>query len=109
MPNKLVLGSYVKPMEWARPSTNKLIPGPDAAWSIIDRWNPFNKRDSSVAHTRELYPNNLRIPMVARVEEYSIPFPNYLDKKSYQRVAEERMYIRNHDFDETTELVWLNF
>ena len=54
---------------------------------------------------RELYPNLLRIPMAACTEEYSIPFFSYMDKKSYQRVAEDRMFIHNHDFDETIELV----
>ena len=29
--DRLVLGSYVKPMEWARHSTNTLALGPDAA------------------------------------------------------------------------------
>ena len=42
---------------------------------------------------------------LSRSEEYSIPFPSYMDKKSYQRVAEDEMSIRNHNFDETTELV----
>ena len=81
------------------------VPGPDEAWSIINSWNPFNKRDSSVTHMNELYPNLLQIPMVARAEDYSIPFPNYMDKKSYQRVAEEGMFIRNHDFNEMAKLV----
>ena len=94
-------------MEWACPSASTL--GPDAAWSIIDCWNPLDKRNSFVAHMCELYPNNLRIPVVARAEEYFIPFPSYMDKKSYQRVAEDGMYIRKHDFDEMVELVWLNF
>ena len=95
--DRLMLGSYVKPMEWAHPSINTLAPSPDVARSIIDYWNPFNKSDSSVAHMHELYPNNLRIPMVACTEEYSIPFPSYMDKKSYQCVAEDGMYIPNHD------------
>ena len=36
LPDKLVLGSYVKPMEWARPSVDKSALGLDVAWSIID-------------------------------------------------------------------------
>ena len=92
-------------MEWGLPSVDTSAPGPDEARSIIDRWNPFNKRDSFATHMRELYPNLLRIPVAARVEEYSIPFPSYMDKKSYQRVAEDGMFIHNHDFDKTTGLV----
>ena len=100
-----MLGSYVKPMEWGCHSVDTLAPGLDQAQSIIDRWKPFNKKDSSTAHMRELYPNLLRILVAAHVEEYFIPFPNYMDKKSYQRVAGDGMFICNHDFDETAELV----
>ena len=100
-----MLGSYVKPMEWGRPSMDTLALGPNEARSIIDHWNPFNKRDSSTTHMRELYPTLLRIPMAALSKEYSISFPSYMNKKSYQRVAENMMFIRNLDFDETVELV----
>ena len=67
-----MLGSYVKLLEWARTFADMSALGPDAAWSIIDHLNPFNKRDSSVSHMRELYPNNLRVLVVARAEEYLI-------------------------------------
>ena len=53
-------------------------------------------------------PDLLLIPMVAHAEEYLIPFPSYMDKKSYIRVVEDEMFIRNHDFDKTAELVWLD-
>ena len=103
--DRLVLGSS---MEWDRPSANTPASGPNAALVIIHRWNHFNKRDSSAAHMSKLYPNLLRILVVARGEEYSITFPNYMDKKSYQCVAEDGMFISNHNFEKTTELVWLN-
>ena len=96
-----MLDSYVKQMKWGRPSDDTSAPGLDAYRTIIDRWNPFKRRDSSATHMLELYPNLLRILVMARVEEYFIPFPSYMDKKSYQRVAEDGMFIRNHDFDET--------
>ena len=57
LPDRLMLSSYVKLMEWGHPSTDTSVPGPDATQAIIDRWNPFNKRDSSTAHMRELYLN----------------------------------------------------
>ena len=98
-PDRLVLNSPVKPMKWDHPPTDTSVPGPDFAWLIIDHWNPFNQRDTYVVDIRELYPTNLRIPVVALSKKYSIPFPSYLDKKSYQHVAEDGMYIRNHDFN----------
>ena len=73
-PDKMVLNSCVKSMKWDHPLADTYVPGLDAAQSIIDRWNPFNKRDTSVTNMHELYPTNLRITMVAVYEEYSIPF-----------------------------------
>ena len=108
-PDKLELNSYVKPMKLDHLSVDTFIPGPDDAQSIIDRWNPFNHRDTFVTNMHELYPTNLRISVVDLSKEYTIPFPVYLDGKSYQHVVKDGMYIRNHDFNETTELVWLDF
>ena len=59
-------------------------PSLEEAQSIIDRRNPFDKRDFLASHMCEL-PNLFRILVVARAEEYSIPFPIYMDKRSYQR------------------------
>ena len=69
LPDRLIWGSYVKPMEWGRPSEDMSASGLDEARLIIDHWNPFDKRDSSIAHIRKLYPNLLRIPMVASAKE----------------------------------------
>ena len=108
-PYKQMLNSHVKSMKWDHLLANTSVPCPNATQSIIDCWNPFNQRDISITNMHELYPTNLRKPVVALSEEYSIPFPGYMDKKSYQRVAEDGMYIHNHDFNETAELVWLPF
>ena len=108
-PVRLALNSLVQPMKWEHLSTDTSIPGPEAAQSIIDCRNPFNQKDTSVTYMYELYPTNLRIPVVAISEEYAIPFPDYMDKKSCQRVVEDGMYIRNHDFNEMAKLVRLGF
>ena len=60
-------------------------------------------------HGSDLYPTLLRVPMVSRTEEYFVPFPNNLDRKSFQRVAKDGMLIRNHDFNESAELVSFGF
>ena len=73
--------------------------GSEAAKEIIDRWTPFNKRESSITHMRDLYPTFLRVRVAAHAKEYSIPFSGYLDRKSFQRMAEDGMLIRNHDFN----------
>ena len=92
-------------MKWGRAPVDTPAPGPNEPRSIIDRWNPLNKKDFSTAYMRELYSNLLRMPVAARAEEYSVPFPSYMDNKSYQRVVENGMFIRNHELDETVELV----
>ena len=86
-----------------------VAPGLEAAREIIDHWTSFNKRESLVTHMRDLYPTLLRVRVTALAKEYSIPFPVYLDRKSFQRMAEDRMLIRNQDFNESAELVCFDF
>ena len=68
----------------------------------------MRRHNTSVANMRDLYPTNHHIPVVALSKEYFIPFPIYLDNKSYQQVVEDGMHMRNHDFNETTKLVCSN-
>ena len=72
---------------------------------LLTAGTPLTRKTLLPARMHKLYPNLLQIPVAARAEEYFIPFPNYMDKKSYQRVAKDEMFIYNHDFDETIELV----
>ena len=107
--DRLVLNSLVNMMKWDQPLTDTSVPGHDAAQLIIGCWNPFNKRDTYVANIRDLYPTNLHISVVALFEEYSLSSLGYLDKKSYQCVVVDEMYLHNHDFNETAKLVWFVF
>ena len=102
---RLMLGSYVKPLEVVLPKKDALAPDQEVARVLINYWRPFNQRDSPIVHMYYLCPHSYRLPTVARGEEYSIPIPANLYKGSYQRVAKDEMYICNHDFDETAELV----
>ena len=43
--------------------------------------------------------------MAASTEQYSISFPAYMNKEAFQLVAEDEMFIRNHDFHILVELV----
>ena len=107
-PDRLMLNSLVIMMKWEQPSSGAPSSGPYTAQSIIDRWSPFNQRDTSIAHMRNLYPINHHIPIMVLSEEYFVPFLGYLDKKSYQCMAEDGMHMRNHDFNEKAELVCSN-
>ena len=104
--DKMILSSYVKSLEWSHPVAGAPTPYQEASWLLVRKCNPFDMRDSLVAHICDLYPHIFRFPVVALSKEYFIPFPSYLDKGSYQRVAKEVMYIRNHNFNETAKLVW---
>ena len=53
----------------------------------------------------DLYPNYFTMPVTARSEQYSIPLPVYVDKEDIQPVAEDGMFIRNHNFQRSAELV----
>ena len=53
----------------------------------------------------DLYPNYFLVPVAAYAERYSILFPIYMNKEAFQLVAEEGMYICNHDFHRSTKLV----
>ena len=70
-------------MKWDHPPVDAFVPGPDSTQLTIDCWNPFNHREAFVIDMLEFYPTNLRTPVVALSKEYSLPFPDYLDKKSY--------------------------
>ena len=109
MNDQLLLSSYVPLQEWVHPSGDTMAPGPEGAWEIIDRWSPFNKRESSVTHIRDLYPTFLWVLVAARVEQYSIPFPDYMDRETFQCMAEDGMLIHNHDFYQSAEMVSLSF
>ena len=58
---------------------------------------------------RDLYSNYFRVLVEAHVEQYSIPFPVYMDKEAFQPVVEDGMLIRNHDFHRSDELVRAGF
>ena len=58
---------------------------------------------------RDLYPTLLRVSMVARAEQYSISFLDYLDRETFQHMAKNGMLIRNHNFHQSAEMVSFDF
>ena len=98
MPDRLLLSSYVPLQEWVHPSLDMVDPSLEDARKIIYRWSPFNKRESSVMHMHDLYPTVLQVLVAARADQYSILFPGYMDRETFQHVAKDGMLIRNHNF-----------
>ena len=76
---------------------------------IVHRWNPLNQEESPVTHMRNLYPNYFRMPVLACLEQYTIPLLVYMDKEDFQPVADDGMLIRNHNFHRSAELVSADF
>ena len=109
MPDQLLLSSYVPTQEWVHPSADTVAPGSKRTREIIDYWSPFNKRESSIKNMRDLYSILLRVLVATCSKKYSISFPNYLDKETFQRVAKDGMLIRNHNFHQPAELVSYDF
>ena len=84
LPDRLMLGLYVKPIEWGHPSvdTSALVqmkPG-----QLLIARTPLT-RGTLRSHicTNSTPISLLRILVAACAEEYSIRFPSYMDKKSY--------------------------
>ena len=40
-PDRLVLSSYIDPMEWARPTEDASAPDEETAQALINCWRPF--------------------------------------------------------------------
>ena len=101
----MLLSTYVPPYERVHPPTGMVALDLEGAKEINHRWRPFNQAEPLVVHMRDLYPNHYRILVAAYAEQYSILFPVYRNKEAFQSVAEDRMFIQNHDFHRSTKLV----
>ena len=82
-PDQVLLSTYISPQERIHPPAGMVAHDLEGAWEIIHRWSTFNHVEPPVALMRDLYPNNFRVPVVARAEQYSIPFPIYMDKEAF--------------------------
>ena len=101
----VVVKGYIHPKEGASTSAESPIPTLGALDLIIEKRAPFDKGEVPIKHMRDLYPAQRRVTAVARQEQYVIPCPSYLGAEDIQQVAEDGMYIRNHNFVQTAELV----
>ena len=84
MLDQLLLSANVPMQERIHPPTGMVALDPEGALEIIHRWSPFNQVESPVMHMHDLYPNNFQVPVAAHVEQYTIPFPVYMDKEAFQ-------------------------
>ena len=75
-PNQVLLSTYVPSQERTHPLMGMVAPDLEGAREIIQRWSPFNQAEPPFAHMHDLYPNYFQVPVVARTEQYSIPFPH---------------------------------
>ena len=101
----VVVKGYIHPKEGVSTSAESPIPTLGDLDLIIEKRAPFDKGEVSIKNMRDLYPAQRRVTAVARQEQYVIPYPSYLGAEDIQQVAEDGMYIRNHNFVQTAELV----
>ena len=105
LPDQVLLSTYVPPHERIHPPVGMVAPDLEGAREIIHRWSPFSQAERPVVHMRDLYPNYFRVPVAVHALQYSIPFPVYLSKEAFQLMAEDGMFIHNHDSHLSAELV----
>ena len=105
LPDQVLLSTYVPLHVRIHPPMGLVAHNLEGSWEIIHRWIPFNQAERLVVPMRDLYPNYFRVPVAVCTEQYPIPFLVYLSKEAFQSVAEDGMFIRNHDFHRSTELV----
>ena len=103
LPDRVLLSTYVPPLERIHPSMGMVAPNPEGVLEIVHRWSPFNQVESPVVHMHELYPNYFQILVAAHIEQYTILLHVYMDKEAFHPVAEDGMLIRNHDFHRSAE------
>ena len=101
----VVVKGYIHPKEGVSTSAESPIPTLGDLDLIIEKRAPFDKGEVSIKNMRDLYSAQRRVTAVARQEQYVIPCPSYLGAEDIQQVAEDGMYIRNHNFVQTAELV----
>ena len=109
LPDRVLVSTYVSPLERVHPSTDMVVSDLEDVLKIVRRWNPLNQKESLVTHIHDLYPNYFQIPMSARLEQYTIPLPIYMEKDAFQLVADDGMLIRNHNFHRLAEPVSTDF
>ena len=83
LPDRVLLSTYVPLLERIHPSMGMVAPNPEGVLEIVHRWNPFNQAESPMAHMLNLYSNCFQILVAARVEQYNILFPMYIDREAF--------------------------
>ena len=101
----MLLSTYVPPYERIHPLAGMVALVLEGAQEINHCWSPFNQAEPPVAYMHDLYLNYFRVPVAAHIEQYSISFLVYMNKEAFQLVAKDGMFIRNHDFHRSAELV----
>ena len=55
IPDHMLVNSYLPPQGLAPPMEKVMVPRPEGAQEIFDRWRPFNRGESSTNHLHNLY------------------------------------------------------
>ena len=104
-PNWVLVSTYALPLERVHTSTIRDVLDLEDVLKVIHHWNPFNQEESPFMHMQDLYSAYYWVPVAARSEHYIIMFPAHMDKDAFQGMVDNGMFIRNHNFHRSIELV----
>ena len=109
LPERIITNCYVLLRGPEPPRVEVLALGADEVKYILRCWEPFHRGESVADRLNNLYPHMLRMPVAARGmglgEDYSVNVPTTTWKEDIQRIIEDEIQVRNHNYVQSTELV----
>ena len=86
-----------------------LAPGADEVKYIMRRWEPFHSGEAAADRLNNLYPHMLRMSVAAQGmglgEDYSVSVPAGTQKEDIERIIDDGIQVRNHNYVQSTEQV----
>ena len=106
---RIITNCYVPPRGPKPPRVEVSASGADEVKYIMRRWEPFHRGESAADRLNNLYPHMLRMPVAAQgmglSEDYSVSVPSGTQKEDIQRIIDDGIQVRNHNYVQSIELV----
>ena len=109
LPERIITNCYVPPRGPEPPRVELSAPGADEVKYIMRCWEPFHRGESAADRLNNLYPHMLRMPVAVQGmglgEDYSESVPTGTRNEDIQRIIDDGIQVRNHNYVQSTELV----
>ena len=109
LPERIITNCYAPPHGPEPPRVEVSAPGADEVKHIMRRWEPFHCGESTFDRLNNLYLHMLRMSVVAwgmgLGEDYTVSVPARTRKEDIQRIIDDGIQVRNHNYVKSTELV----